>query len=72
MNKQQHEQLRKYQRDKLVFLQMDLEQNIKGVTHQIEKYSITDETVPSSLLFELEPLQQRINTLVQQLKSMEQ
>lgn len=69
MNREQHEQLRKYQRDNLVFLQMGLEQNIKGLIHQIEKYPITDVTIPSSLLIELEPLQQRINSLVQQLKN---
>nr|DAX32130.1 MAG TPA: hypothetical protein [Caudoviricetes sp.] len=40
--------------------------------HQIEKYPITDVTIPSSLLIELEPLQQRINSLVQQLNNIKQ
>jgi len=69
MNKLQYEQLQKYQREKQVFLQMSLEQNIRGLMHQIVKYPITDATVPSSLLFELESLQQRLNSLVQQLKN---
>lgn len=71
MNKIQYEQLQKYNREKLLFLQMNLEQNIRGLMHQIVKYQITDATVPSSLIFELESLQQRINSLVQQLKNVE-
>lgn len=69
MNKRQYEQLQKYQREKQVFLQMSLEQNIRGLMHQIVKYPITDVTVPSSLIFELESLQHRLNSLVQQLKN---
>lgn len=71
MNKRQYEELQKYQRTKQVFLQMNLEQNIRGLTHQIVKYQITDATVPSSLLCELESLKQRINSLIQQLKNVE-
>lgn len=71
MNKRQYEELQKYRQEKQVFLQMNLEQNIRGLTHQVIKYQITDATVPSSLLSELESLQQRINSLVQQLKNIE-
>lgn len=69
MNKRQYEQLQKYQREKQVFSQMNLEQNIRGLMHQIVKYQITDATVPFSLIFELESLLHRLNSLVQQLKN---
>lgn len=69
MNKRQYEQLQKYQIEKQVLSQMNLEQNIRGLMHQIVKYQITDATVPSSLIFELESLLHRLNSLVQQLKN---
>lgn len=71
MNKLQYEQLQKYQREKQVFSQMNLEQNIRGLMHQIVKYQITDATIPSSLILELESLQHRLNSLIQQLKNIE-
>lgn len=50
---------------------MNLEQNIRGLMHQIVKYQITDATIPSSLILELESLQHRLNSLIQQLKNIE-
>lgn len=69
MDKQQYQQIRSYQEQRQLFFQMELESTIRELTHKIEKFQLSEHTVPLILLHELEPLQHRINSLIQQLKS---
>ncbi|MEG0454903.1 MAG: hypothetical protein RR471_08040 [Bacteroides sp.] len=69
MNKQEHENKERYLQEKARFLQMELESKIRELTRKIEKYPITGATVLSSLEYELIPLQQRINALMQTIEN---
>lgn len=68
MNKPQHEQAVKYRKQKQMFQQMELESKAYELTHLINKHQISEQTVPSTLIRELENLQFIANRLIHQLK----
>lgn len=69
MDNAQYQRIKHYREQNQLFLQMELESEIREVTRKIEKYQISEHTIPSILVQELEPLQHRVNLLIQQLKS---
>lgn len=69
MDKQQYQHIQNYREHKQLFMQLELESEIRELTWKIERYQVTELTVPSILLQELEPLQHRISLLIQQLKN---
>lgn len=71
MNKQQHEQAVQYRKQKQMFQQMELESKACELTHLISKHQISEQTVPSTLIRELENLQFMANRLILQLKNHE-
>lgn len=69
MDKEQYQRIRSYQEQKQFFVQMELESAARNLVLKIENYQLSEYTVPTPLLHELEALQYRISLLVQQLKN---
>lgn len=69
MDKQKYQQIRNYLEQRELFLQMELENAVRDLTLKIEKFQVSEHTIPSTLLYELEPLQHRLNLLIQKLKT---
>lgn len=70
MDSIQYQQIRNYREQNQLFLQMKMECEVRELAWQIEKFQVLEHTIPTTLLKELEPLQYRINLLIQQLKKL--
>ncbi len=69
MNKAQSQRKEQYYKAKDDFLQMELESEIKALTDKIARFKITGQTVLAALEYELIPLQQRVNALMQSIEN---